>query len=128
MVINCSVCVDYVKKQFLELLKFFVLLLFFWKKIGIDLFEFRGEYYLFFVCYRSKFFEVVKLEFLRSGVVIEELKRQFGVYGILVEVVSDNGFQFSSMEFQDFVKDYGFKYIIILLYYSQVNGEVERVV
>ena len=38
------------------------------------------------------------MESLRSSVVVEELKRQFGVYGIPVEVVSDNGPQFRSIE------------------------------
>ena len=110
MVTNCSVCADYAKKQPSEPLKPSVPPSLPWKKIGTDLFEFRGEHYLLSVCYRSKFLEVAKLESLRSGAVIEELKRQFGVHGIPAEVVSDNGSQFSSMEFQDFAKDYGFKH------------------
>ena len=114
MVTNCSVCVDYAKKQPSEPLKPSIPPSLPWKKIGTDLFEFRGEHYLLSVCYRSKFIEVTKLEFLRSGAVIEELKRQFGVHGIPAEVVSDNGPQFSSFEFQEFAKDYGFKHTTTL--------------
>ncbi|KAL9955782.1 hypothetical protein ACROYT_G037161 [Oculina patagonica] len=128
MVTNCSVCADYAKKQPSEPLKPSVPPSLPWKKIGTDLFEFRGEHYLLSVCYRSKFLEVAKLESLRSGAVIEELKRQFGVHGIPAEVVSDNGSQFSSMEFQDFAKDYGFKHTTTSPHYPQANVEVERAV
>ena len=54
---------------------------------------------------------------------IEELKRQFGVHGIPAEVVSDNGPQFSSSEFQEFAKDYGFKHTTTLPHYPKANGE-----
>ena len=128
MVTNCSVCADYAKKQPSEPLKPSVPPSLPWKKIGTDLFEFRGEHYVLSVCYRSKFIEVTKLEFLRSGAVIEELKRQFGVHGIPAEVVSDNGPQFSSFEFQEFAKDYGFKHTTTSPHYPKANGEVERAV
>ena len=102
MVTNCSVCADFAKKQPTEPLKPTVPPSLPWQKIGTDLFEFQGEHYLLSVCYRSKFPEVTKMESLRSSVVVEELKRQFGVHGIPAEVVSDNGPQFSSSEFQEF--------------------------
>ena len=99
--IYCSVCADYAKNQPSEPLKPSVPPSLPWKKIGTDLFEFRGEHYLLSVCYCSKFIEVTKLESLRNGAVIEELKRQFGVHGILAEVSSDNGPQFSCSEFEE---------------------------
>ena len=60
MVTNCSVCADYAKKQPSEPLKPSVPPSLPWKKIGTNLFEFRGEHYLLTVCYRSKFIEVTK--------------------------------------------------------------------
>ena len=97
-------------------------------KIGTDLFEFQGGHYLLAVCYRSKFPEVTKMESLRSSVVVEELKRQFGAHGIPAEVVSDNSPQFSSSEFQEFAKEYGFKHVTSSPHYPKVNREAERAV
>ena len=128
MITNCSVCADYGKKQPSEPLKPTIPPSLPWKKIGTDLFEFRGEHYLISVCYRSKFPEVTKMESLRSGAVVEELKRQFGVHGIPAEVVSDNGPQFSSSEFQNFTKEYGFKHSTSSPHYPKANGEVERAI
>ena len=124
MVTNCSVCADLAKKQPTGSLKPTVPPSLPWQNIGTDLFEFQGEHYLLSVCYRSKFPEVTKMESLRSSVVVQELKRQFGVHGIPAEVVSDNGPQFSSSEFQEFAKEYGFKNVTS----SQTNGEAERAV
>jgi len=99
-----------------------------WQKIGTDLFELQGEHYLLSVCYHSKFPEVTKMESLRSSVVVEELKRQFGAHGIPAEVVSDNGPHFSSSEFQEFAKEYGFKHVTSSPHNPKANGEVERAV
>ena len=128
MVTNCSVCADLAKKQPTRSLKPTVPPSLPWQNIGTDLFEFQGEHYLLSVCYRSKFPEVSKMESLRSSVVVEELKRQFGVHGIPAEVVSDNGPQFSSSEFQEFAKEYGFKPVTNFPHYPKANGEAERAV
>ena len=119
---------DFAKKQHTEPLRPTVPPSFPWQKIGTDLFEFQEEHYLLSVCYRSKFLEVTKMESLRSSVVIEELKRQFGVHGIPAEVVSDNGPQFSSSEFQEFAKEYSFKHVTSSPHYPKTNGEDERAV
>ena len=128
MITNCSVCADLAKKQPTGSLKPTVPPSLPWQNIGTDLFEFQGEHYLLSVCYRSKFPEVTKMESLRSSVVVEELKRQFGVHGIPAEVVSDNGPQFSSSEFQEFAKEYGFKPVTNSPHYPKANGEAERAV
>ena len=128
MVTNCSVCANYAKKQPSEPLKPTVPPKFPWEKIGTDLFEFRGEHYLVSVCYRSKFPEVTKMESIRSGAVVQELKRQFGVHGIPAEVISDNGPQYTSREFQEFKKEYGFKHTTSSPHFPKANGEVERVI
>ena len=124
IVVCVCVCADFANKQPTGPLKPTAPPSLPWQKIGTDLFEFQGEHYLLSVCYRSKFPEVTKMESLRSSVVVQELKRQFGVHGIPAEVVSDNGPQFSSSEFKEFAKEYGFKNVTS----SQANGEAERAV
>ena len=108
MVANCSLCADYGKRQPSEPLKPTVPPKFPWEKIGSDLFEFRGEHFLVSVCYHSKFPEVTKMESTKSSAVVDELKRQFSVHGIPAEVIPDNEPQYSSCEFQEFVREYGF--------------------
>ena len=97
-----------------------------WSRIGTDLFEFRGEHYLLSVCYRSKFPEVTKST--TSASVIQQLKRQFAMHGIPVKVLSDNDPQYSSVEFDEFATEYGFKHVTTSPHYPQANGEVERMV
>ena len=130
MVTNCSVCVcaDFANKQPTGPLKPTVPPSLPWQKIATDLFEFQGGHYLLSVCYRSKFPEVTKMESLRSSVVVEELKRQFGAHGIPAEVVSDNSPQFSSSEFQEFAKEYGFKHVTSSPHYPKANREAETAV
>ena len=70
----------------------------------------------------------MKMESLRSGAVVEEMKRQFGIHGIPAEVVSDNGPQLTSREFQEFAKEYGFKHITSSQHYPKANGEAERAI
>lgn len=103
IVTNCSVCADYANKQPSEPLKPTIPPTLLWKKTETE-FEFRGEHYLLSVCYRRKFPKVTKLESLRRGAVVEEMKKQFGIYGIPAEVVSNNGLQFASSKFQEFAK------------------------
>ena len=59
------------------------------------------------MCVRSKFPEVTKLESLRSGAVVKEKKRQYGIQVISAEVALDNGPHFTSGEFQEFTKECG---------------------
>ena len=107
IVSNCSLCADFAEKQPMEPLKPTALPSLPWQKIGTDLFEFWGEHYLLSACYHSKFPEGYQGGvFEKQCVVVEELKRQFGVHGISAEVVSVNDPQFSSSEFQEFAKEY----------------------
>ena len=66
--------------------------------------------------------------FEKQCVVVEELKRQFGLYGIPAEVVSDNDPRFSSSEFQEFAKEYDFKHVISSPHYPKSNRQVERAI
>lgn len=55
-------------------------------------------------------------------VIIVKLKEIFVIYGFLEIIVSDNGFNFISVEFENFFLKNGVKYIKVLLYYLVLNG------
>ncbi|XP_062574225.1 uncharacterized protein K02A2.6-like [Saccostrea cucullata] len=96
-----------------------------WSKIGMDLFELSGNHYLL-VVYQSG--RNAKLELLTSKCVITHLKSMISKYGIPDIMISDNGPQFSSYEFKEFVKSYYITHTTTSPYHAQSNGQTERMV
>jgi len=74
-----------------------------WEKIATDLFELKGITYLLLVDYYLRFIEVVKLSATTTKSVISAMMPIFARYGIPDVIVSDNGPQYSSQEFGEFV-------------------------
>ena len=64
-----------------------------WAKIRVDLFLFEGRYYLHTVDYMSNFWAIDPLQNTLAKIVITKLKHHCARYGILVQVVTDNGLQ-----------------------------------
>ena len=52
----------------------------------------------------------------------------FSKYGIPMQVVSDNGPQFCSAEFENFLKTNGVKHVRVVPYHTARNGLAERMV
>ena len=73
-----------------------------WLKVATDLFVWEGKTYLLIVDYFSRYIETCKLSGKTSNEVIRHLKSIFARHGIPQCVMSDNGPQFSSMEFAQF--------------------------
>ena len=63
-----------------------------------------------------------------SAATIRELRKIFARFGLPEQLVSDNGPQFSSSEFTQFLKNNGVKHINSALYHPSTNGIVERFV
>jgi transposase InsO family protein len=63
-----------------------------------------------------------------SKVIIQKLKTIFARYGIPEKIVSDNGPQYSSTEFADFVDKYNFIHTCSSPHYAQSNGLAEKCV
>ena len=97
-----------------------------WKVIGTDLFELDKKHYLLVVDYFSRYPEVILLKSTTSASVIEALKTSR--HGIPEVIRSDNGPQYSSMEFFKFASSYGFQHITSSPLYPQSNGQAERTV
>jgi len=99
-----------------------------WEMVGTDLFMWNNYNYVLIVDYCSRYFEVAKLENTRASTVITHTKSVFARHGIPREVRSDNGPQFSSKEYGQFAKTWGFKHTTSSPKYPQSNGLAERTV
>ncbi|XP_061173501.1 uncharacterized protein LOC133182663 [Saccostrea echinata] len=93
-----------------------------------NIFEFENQQYLVSVDHYSKWPEVVKLPRLSSYATIQCLKSQFSRNELPDKVLTDNGPQFSSKEFRDFSKEYGFVYVTSSPHFPQASGQAERTV
>ena len=97
-----------------------------WNKIAIDLFHFKNRDYVLCVDYYSKYPDIAFLPDTTTATVVSAIKTIFARFGIPVEIVSDNGPQFSSREFKQFARKYGFKHTTSSPGYAQSNGQAER--
>ena len=91
-----------------------------WQVVGTDLFELKGVQYLPVVDYFSRYPEVTKLTSITSATTISVLKSIFSRYGIPEVLRSDNGPQYSSKEFSDFVIEY--------IYFCSISHAVQEYV
>lgn len=78
------------------------------------------------VDYFSRFIEVAKLTSTTSLAVVEHCKSIFARHGIPSEAMTDNGPQFSSECFTQFVTQWGFTHTTSSPRYAQSNGKAER--
>ncbi|KAK7106746.1 hypothetical protein V1264_017967 [Littorina saxatilis] len=99
-----------------------------WAKIAADLFELNKTHYLIIVDYYSKWPEVITLNSLNTKTVVGHMKSQFARFGIVDELITDNGPQFASAEFAEFMKEYEIKHTTTSPYHPQGNGQAERMV
>lgn len=76
----------------------------------------------------TKWPEVVPVKSTSSSSTIEILRDLFARFGIPEQIVSDNGTQFVSEEFQTFVKSNGIRHITSAPYHPATNGLAERTV
>ena len=71
---------------------------------------------------------VIQMSFTTSQNTIEALQALFARYGLPEQIVSDNGAQFTSQEFSDFVQANGIRHIRSAPYHPSTNGQAERFV
>lgn len=97
-----------------------------WQKVGIDIFEYGGRSYLSVYDALSNFPEVEQLRDTSASSVIQATSAIFSRYGIPLEVLTDNGPQFSCHEFRSFSRAYDFRHITSSPGYPQSNGLAEK--
>ena len=83
-----------------------------WKRVHIDFAgPFKSHMFLVVIDAHSKWPEVKMMQSTTSQRTIEVLRELFSSYGLPEQVVSDNGPQFVSAEFETFMRNNGIKHI-----------------
>ncbi|GFO02434.1 Pol polyprotein [Plakobranchus ocellatus] len=98
------------------------------QKVAVDICELNHETYLVSVDYYSRYIDINKLSNITSNAVINKMKMNFSQHGIPEIVISDNGRQFTSQEFETFATAWNFHHITSSPHYPQANGEAEKAV
>ena len=100
-----------------------------WQRIHIEYAgPFQNSMFLVVVDAHSNWPEVVLVSSTTSSSTIEVLRDLFARFGIPEQIVSDNGAQFVSEEFQAFVRSNGIRHITSTPYHPATNGLAERAV
>lgn len=76
----------------------------------------------------SNWIKVVPLTSATSLTVVQKLRTLFAQLGLPETIVSDNGTQFTSQQFQQFLKENGIVHITSSPYHPAINGLAERAV
>jgi transposase InsO family protein len=90
--------------------------------------DFDNKNYFVTVDYFPNFFEIDRLEQATTKHVTKKLKAHFARYGIPETVVTDNGAQFISNDFNTFSTKYGFEHARSTPHHHQSNGKAESAV
>ena len=126
MVNKCSVCLETRPNQTKEPMTIHPIPALPWTKVGTDLFEFDKVNYLLMVDYYSNYIEVFPLPDTKATTVIKHMKMCIARYGIMETLMSDNGPQFISSEFSQFVQKYKINHITSSPGHQQSNGLAEE--
>ncbi|XP_018493986.1 uncharacterized protein K02A2.6-like [Galendromus occidentalis] len=103
-----------------------------WQRLAIDI---RGpdstlgsqfRFAIAVIDYHSKWAEVELVNEVTTSRVISFLRRIFNREGVPETLVSDNGVQFTSREFNEFLQEYGVKHYKSPNYHPRANGLIER--
>lgn len=76
----------------------------------------------------TKYLEVIIVNSTTAKVIIEHLRDTFAKFGLPITLVTDNGPQLRSTEFEDFTKSNGINHKFSAPYHPATNGQVERYV
>ena len=100
-----------------------------WQRIHVDFAgPFMGDMFLVVVDAYSKWPEVVRMKSTTTETTIDALRQIFSQQGLPLELVSDNGPQFTSKEFEEFTKMNGIIHCRSAPFHPSTNGEAERFV
>ena len=96
--------------------------------IHIDYAEIEGYQVLVIIDIHSKWIEAIPLKTATAATTIEALRKFFANFGLLEEIISDNGPQSVATDFSTFCRQNGIKNMHTPPYHPASNGAAERVV
>ena len=85
-----------------------------------------GHYILAVIDYYSRYYEVCIMKTTTADKVIESLDEMFSRHGLPLSIASDNGPQFVSRVFSEYLENNGIKHRRVTPLWPQANGEIER--
>ena len=126
---SCESCLSYQPRQQREPLKITTTAYYPFQIVYQDFFTLRDRQYLVTVDSYSDYFEVDDLGRDSSAErLIQATQRHFARYGAPVELHSDNGPQFTSTAFIEFLSEWGVTPVTSSPYFPQGNGKAEAAV
>jgi hypothetical protein len=100
-----------------------------WERLHIDFAgPFINQYFFIVVDSFSKWVEVKTMKRATAAEVIKFMRKVFARFGYPHSIISDNGSQFTSAEFKQFLRNYGIEQGLIAPYHPASNGQAERFV
>ncbi len=101
-----------------------------WQRIHIDFAgPFASQMWLIVVDAYSKWLEVIPMKNnTTTKATVDTLRLLFAAHGLPIQLVSDNGPQYTSEEFRTFCTRSGIKHTLTAPYHPSSNGEAERCV
>ncbi|XP_050548112.1 uncharacterized protein LOC126909726, partial [Daktulosphaira vitifoliae] len=98
------------------------------ERVHADFLELNRIMFILIIDQYSKWPEVIKMSSTTSFHTINILREYFARYGISKTLVTDNGPQWTSDEFQTFIMNNSIKHILTPPYHPQSNGAAENMV
>ena len=125
---NCSSCLKYSSKTAGEPLQPHEIPLRPWQRVASDMFSHANKDYLIITDYYSFYPEVLTMNKATSAAVIEATKAVFARHGTPDVLITDNGPQYASKEFQLFTQDWSFQHKTSSPHFPSSNGLAEAAV
>ncbi|XP_054279520.1 uncharacterized protein K02A2.6-like [Macrosteles quadrilineatus] len=100
-----------------------------WERVHIDFaVPMQGQWYFIIVDAFTKWIEVIPTKNTSTEWCIRELRKTFATFGLPLVLVSDNGSQFTSSTFRQFLSANGVVHKTTAPYHPSSNGQAERYV
>ncbi|KAG7304206.1 hypothetical protein JYU34_011144 [Plutella xylostella] len=99
-----------------------------WQRMHLDMFTLYNKQFLVAIDAHTKWVECYLMEKTDSKSVLDKLSEIFCRYGLVRTLVTDNGSNFVSIEFEDFCNKNGIQHLTSAPYHPASNGQAENTV